>query len=129
MRVHNGSMFSLILLVSLVLVSLVPLIAQDQEEDPLTGFPPPTRMESRQGYSGQADVISHRRILKDSHAKCIQVEDHPSSDEENSACLLRYDKGESYRLNFKKSIRFPRDGEVYLECLGDKPTRCVVGLW
>ena len=109
------------------LVSLVPLIAQDQEEDPLTGFPPGTRMESRQGYPGHADVISHRHILKDSHAKCIQVEDRPG--EGSSACLLRYDTGDKYRLNFAKSIRFPKDGEVYLECLGNKPTRCTIGLW
>jgi hypothetical protein len=126
MRACCWTMLSLTLL-----ACLVPLIAQDQEEDPLTGFPPPTRMESRQGYPGHADVITHRRIVKDAHAKCIQVEYNPdqSSESENAACLLRYDTGEKYRLNFKKSIRFPKDGEVYLECLGNKPTRCVIGLW
>jgi len=125
MRARYWSMLSLTLL-----ASLVSLIAQDQEEDPLTGFPAPTRMESRQGYPGQADVVSHRRIVKDAHAKCIQVEYNPGdAGDESAACLLRYDTGEKYRLNFKKSIRFPKDGEVYLECLGNKPTRCVIGLW
>ena len=47
MKARNWNSLSLILL-----VSLVPLIAQDQEEDPHTGFPPSTRMESRQGYPG-----------------------------------------------------------------------------
>jgi hypothetical protein len=126
MRARYWSMLSLTLL-----VGLVPLIAQDEEEDPHTGFPPSTRMESRQGYPDHADVNSHRHMVKDAHAKCISVQDHPgqAGEGENAACLLRYDTGEKYRLNFKKSIRFPKDGEVYLECLGNKPTRCVIGLW
>jgi hypothetical protein len=112
-----------------LLASLVPLVAQDQEEDPHTGFPPSTRMESRQGYPGHADVISHRHIAKDTHAKCISVQYNPDQAGESAACLLRYDTGEKYRLNFKQSIQFVKDGEVYLECLGNKPTRCVIGLW
>jgi len=124
MRAHNATMFSLALL-----VSLVPLIAQDQEDDPLTGFPSSTRMESRQGYPGHADVISHRRVAKDTHAKCIAVQYNPSQVGESAACLLRYDSGEKYQLGFKKSIQFPKDGEIYLECLGNQPTRCVIGLW
>ena len=117
-----------ILLLAILAIPLT-LIAQDQQEGPLTGFPPPTRMETRQGYPGQADVVSHRHTLKGSHAKCILVEDHPGQADENAACLLRYDTGDKHRLNFNDSIRFAKDGEIYLECLGNKPTRCVVGLW
>ena len=124
MRAEYWTMFSLTLL-----VSLGPLVAQDQEEDPHTGFPPSMRMESRQGFTGQADVISHRHVVKDIHAKCISVQYNPDQASESAACLLRYDTGEKYRLNFKKSMRFPMDGEVYLECLGNKPTRCAIGLW
>jgi hypothetical protein len=112
-----------------ILVGVVQLIAQDQEDDPRTGFPPSTRMETRQGYPDRADIISHRHIAKDTHAKCIQVEDHPGQGTESAACVLRYDTGEKYRLEFYKSMRFAKDGEVYLDCSGNKPVRCVVGLW
>jgi len=112
-----------------LLVSLVHLTAQDQEDDPHKGFRPSMRMESRLGYPGHADVITHRHIAKDTHAKCIQVESHPGQADDGAACLLRYDTGEKYRLNFVESLRFPRDGEVYLECSGTKPARCVIGLW
>jgi hypothetical protein len=119
--------YSSILLLAL-LVSLVSLIARGQEEDPHTGFPH-SRLESRQGYPDHADVISHRHVSPETHARCIQVEDHPSQAADSAACLLKYDTGEKYRLNAGKSMQFPKDGEVYLECLGSKPTRCVVGLW
>jgi len=111
------------------LVSLVYLTAQDQEDDPHKGFGPSMRMESRQGYPDHADVITHRHIAKDTHAKCITVESNPGQADDGAACLLRYDTGEKYRLNFVESMRFPKDGVVYLECLGTKPARCVIGLW
>ena len=123
-----STQYPTMLLLALV-ASLEPLVAQDQEEDPHTGFPPSTRMESRQGFPGQSDVVSHRRVAKDGHAKCISVRYNPEQPGETAACLLRYDTGEKYRLDFKKSMRFAKDGEVYLECLGNKPTSCVVGLW
>ncbi len=123
MRTRHCIMLSII-----VVIGLVPLIAQD-DEDPHTGFSPSMRMESREGNPGHSDVISRRHVSADNHARCIQVEDHGGPASGGGACLLKYDTGEKLQLNFGKSTRFPKDGEVYLECLGTKPTYCVVGLW
>jgi hypothetical protein len=118
------------LLFLIFLVTHASLPAQDQsDQDPHKGFAPWMRMESRQGYPEQADVISHRHMAKDTHAKCIQVRYRPKLGDNSAACLLRYDSGDKYELKFDETMRFPKEGEVYLECLGNKPTRCAIGLW
>lgn len=93
------------------------------------GFPPDTRMESRQGYPGDSDVIAHKFVSKATNLMCIEVEHHPKQDDDGAACLLRFQDGTKQTVNFNETTQAPSDGEVYLECLGDKPTKCVVGLY
>jgi hypothetical protein len=100
-----------------------------QHEDPPYGFPPNSRVESWQGRSDQPDIIGHRHIAKETHLKCINAEHHPKHPDDGGACLARFEGGEKYTLNVGESMRAPKDGELFLECLGDKPTRCVVGVW
>lgn len=112
------------------LVFCPPTFSQEQPNAaPRYGFPPSSRMESRQGQDGQPDVISHRHIPKYTQAKCIQVEHHPKQGDDGAACLLRLDSGEKYKLKYGESVRFSKDDDAFLECLGDKPTRCMIGLW
>lgn len=93
------------------------------------GFPPESRMESRQGREGQPDVIAHRPVVKGTHFKCLQVESYPKSVEAVAACILRFESGLRTKLDFGQSTAAPEAGEVHLECSGDKPTRCTVGLY
>jgi hypothetical protein len=91
--------------------------------------PPKDRIESRQGYPGATDVIAHKVVSKDTHARCTQVEHHPKSDDDGAACLLRLANGGKFVLKFGQTKEIPVDGEIFLECLGDKPTKCSLGLY
>lgn len=105
---------------------LAPAIFGQGEKN---GFPPDSRMESRQGYPGQSDVVAHRFVSKGTHFECIQVEHHPKESEDRAACQLKFQDGTTRTLEFNETTQAAIDGEVYLECLGDKPTKCVAGLW
>jgi len=100
-----------------------------QNGDPPYGFPPSSRVESRQGQPDQPDVIGHRHISKGNHLKCILVEHHPKHVDDGAACLVKFDDGDKFTLKSTESMRAPKDGEMSLECLGDRPVRCTVGTW
>ena len=87
------------------------------------------RIESRQGQPGQPDLISHKHVSKGAHLKCIQVEHNPKHADDGAACIVRFDGGDKKILTFGNTMRIPKDGEVYLECSGDRPTHCAVGIW
>lgn len=93
------------------------------------GFPPEKRMQSRQGYPGQADVVAHRLISKGTHLMCMQVESHPKQEDDGAACLVKFKDGSNRTLKFHDTIELKNSSEVSLECLGDKPTKCTVGLF
>jgi hypothetical protein len=93
------------------------------------GFPPDKRIESRQGYPAAADVISHKFVSKGTHMMCMHVQSHPKEGDDGAACLLKFQDGSKKTLNFHETMQAASDGEVYLECLGDKPTKCTVGLY
>ena len=93
------------------------------------GFPPDKRIESRQGYPAAADVISHKFVSKGTHMMCMHVQSHPKQGDDGAACLLKFQDGSKKTLDLHETMQAPSDGEVYLECLGDKPTKCAVGLY
>jgi len=43
--------------------------------------------------------------------------------------LLSISDGSGHTLQFRDELQATNDGEVSLECLGDRPSRCVVGLY
>ena len=98
-------------------------------QNPKYGFPPGSRIESQQGQDGEPGVIGHKRISKGTNLKCIQVQHHPKRTDDGAACLVRFENGDKQTLPAGQVTKAPEDGEVYLECLGDKPTRCAVGVW
>ncbi|HEV7217456.1 MAG TPA: hypothetical protein VGN39_01185 [Terriglobales bacterium] len=104
-------------------MALAVVWAQDR------GFPPESRLTSRQGYSGQEDVIDHKSVSKGTHLLCLQVEHHPKQTDDGAACFLRFQNGDKHTLKFGETMQANSDGEVYLECLGDKPTKCTAGLY
>lgn len=86
-------------------------------------------LESKQGQPGKPDVIDHGRALKGVHLRCTQVESNPRQGNDSRACILRFEGTDAITLGFGRSLQVPKDGEGYLECLGDKPTRCTLGIW
>jgi len=124
----------LLLPIALLVATWVPKLAAEhgqEDVDSHNGFPPATRIESRQGFPGKADVISHKRLAKNTRAKCISVQYNPeqTQDGETPACLLRFSDGKKHALRFNETLRLAKEQEVYLECLGGKPAACVVGVW
>ena len=113
-----------IFLTVLLLVG-VSIICQGQRY----GFPPNSRLESSEGQPNQPDVIAHKFASKGTNFKCTLIESHPKRPEDDAACVLRFENGKKEIVGHGKSTQAEKDGEVYLECSGDKPTRCVVGLW
>jgi hypothetical protein len=98
-----------------VVLASALLALQDQgNESPRLGFTPKQRMVSWRGFPDRPDVISHRRVAKDTQLKCIEAQHRP--DDGGGACILEYDGGEKHVLTVPHSMRAPRDGEVYLEC-------------
>lgn len=93
------------------------------------GFPPESRLTSTLGYSGQENVIAHRVVSKSTHAQCIQVEHHPKTENDGAACVLRLPGGERLVIKFNETAEIPTGGEIFLECQGDKPAKCTVGLY
>ena len=114
------------LAISLLLLSSAVSLAWPQQSN---GFPPSTRIESRQGRPGEPDVISHQHGSKGTRLECIQVEHHPKHVDDGAACILKFEGGDKYSLKHGESMQAPKESEVYLECAGDKPTRCTVGVW
>jgi len=118
--------------VSTILLSGAISFARQSQQDewPRYGFPPESRIESRYGQPGQADVTAHKHVSKDLHLKCIKVEHNPQHDDgATAACVLKFDGGNKHTLHYGEAIKSPKDGEVYLECLGGRPALCEVGTW
>lgn len=74
-------------------------------------------------------MVAHKRVAVGTRLKCIQVEHNPQHDQGETACVLRFEGGERYTLHFGETMKSSKNGDVYLECLGGKPSRCVVGTW
>ena len=106
------------------------LVAQvnDANDNP-KGFSPESRIESSQGQASEADVIGNKYLSKGTRMKCIQVEHHPKQADDGTACVARFEGYARYTLKFGETMRAPRDSDVYVECAGDKPTRCTIGVW
>jgi len=100
-----------------------------QAEYPRTGIPRSQSIESRQGYPNKPDVIAHKHIAKGTHLACSQVEHYPKHVDDGAACVLKFENGEKQTLGFGLESKVPADGEMYLECAGDKPTSCTVWWW
>lgn len=86
-------------------------------------------MQTQQGQPGQVDVIAHRHVAKNTHLKCIQAEHNSKRVADQAGCLLRFEDGDRHILSFGELIKATKDGEVYLECAGDRPTRCIIAVW
>lgn len=117
------------LLLFYVLVATITMASTLFAQEEKTSSPPESRMETRQGYSGQSDVVAHRFVSKGTLFRCIQVEHHPKDRDDHAACQLRFKDGSEYTLAFNDTTHAEVDGEVSLKCLGDKPTKCVIGMW
>jgi hypothetical protein len=101
----------------------------NDDYDSKRGFPPESRIESSQGQPDRPDVISHKYLSKGIRMKCIQVEHHPKQPDDGAACVAKFEGYAQYTLKFGEVMRAPKDSEVYVECAGDKPTRCTIGVW
>jgi hypothetical protein len=53
----------------------------------------------------------------------------PQGNDDGKACVLNFTDGNKRTLAFGESMQVLTDGEVNLECLGEKPTRCSVSVW
>lgn len=110
-----------------LLCGVIALVSQDPSR---YGHPPDRRVESQQGQPGEGDVIGHKRVEKGTHLDCIDVEHYPKHGrDDGAACLVKFEDGDQHTLPLGQSMVVPKDGEFRLECLGDKPTRCAVGVW
>lgn len=87
-------------------------------------------LHSRQGQPGEPDIVDHKQVSKGANLVCYQVESYPKQQgDDGRACLLRFKDGSKHILSFKQSMRMAKDDELFLACLGDKPTLCSVGVW
>jgi hypothetical protein len=108
------------------LSSLVALAASGQVK--VTEEPSRPFLESHQGrWEGKADVIDHKRVWKGATLVCYAVESYPKNGDDGRACHLRFADHTEQTLRFKESIQVSSEQEVFLDCLGDKPTDCRVG--
>jgi hypothetical protein len=82
-------------------------------------------LESRQGHHPYGpDLIDHAAVSKDATLHCDLVEVYDDTHKASTACIIKFGDGEKYALTFGQVMRSPQEGELYLECLGDKPRRC-----
>jgi hypothetical protein len=114
-----------------VLCTPMAFFGQSQTDDhPKYGLPLAGRFSSRQGWPGKSDVIGHKHISKGAGIECSSAEYHPKPIAPTvGACLVKFENGDKKTLASGQTTRAPIDGEVYLECLGDQPTSCEVGVW
>src|SRR5262249_1920218 len=98
-----------------------------QETEPATILS--SQFESRQGRHGKPDVIAHKYVPKGASLRCVLSERYPDHPDEPAGCVVTFKSGEKVTLPPGERTKAPEDGEVYLECLGHKPTRCVVRVW
>jgi hypothetical protein len=92
----------------------------DSKPVPRTSF-----LESRQGnHPYGPDVIDHTSVSKGATLHCDMVEVYDETHKASTACVIRIGGGDKYTLTFGQVMRSPQEGELYLECLGDKPRRC-----
>ena len=120
------------MVLSILFVSSCMCVGQTQyrrAEYPRKGIPRSQWLESHQGYPDQPDVIAHKHISKGTHLACAKIEHHPKLGDDGAACILRFENGDKQTLAFGLESDSPGDGEMYLECAGDKPTSCIVFWW
>ena len=86
-------------------------------------------LRSVQGQHDKRDVVDHKRVSQGANLVCYSIESHPRQGDDGKACLLKFVDAGTHVLSFKDSIKVTKDDEVYLECLGDRPTTCQVGIW
>lgn len=95
----------------------------------LTHDPPRPFLESWQGEPDIPDFTDHKQVSKGAHLTCYSVRSYPKNGDDGHACSLTLKDGVKHTLNLDDSIEVSKDDEASLECLGDKPTRCKVGIW
>ncbi|HEV2467809.1 MAG TPA: hypothetical protein VGS78_01340 [Candidatus Sulfotelmatobacter sp.] len=110
-------------------ISCVVVAQENDEYDSRRGFPPESRIESSQGQPNKSGIVSHKYVTKGTRMKCIQVEHNPKHADDSAACVAKFKGYASYTLKFGEVMRAPKDSEVYLECAGEKPTHCTIGVW
>lgn len=103
----------------------LPLVCQTR----LTHDPPSPFLESWQGEPDMPDFIDHKQVSKGAHLTCYSVRSYPKNGDDKHACLLILKDGTKHMLCLNESIQVSKDDEALLDCLGDKPTRCKVGIW
>jgi len=97
------------------------------EQDDSKTIQPTFRIETRQGnYHGNSDVTGHGPVSKGDSLKCVLVGVYDETHSSSTSCVLRFAKHGDYTLAGGKSLQSPEQGELYLECSGDKPRRCIV---
>lgn len=88
---------------------------------------PSSFIESRQGNDPEGpDVIGHRTVFHGDTVFCMLVSVYDESQVSSTACVIRFGDGPKHTLAFNESMPVTEDSEIYLECAGDKPRRCVV---
>jgi hypothetical protein len=108
------------------LPSLIPLAHSGQVK--VTDEASRPFLESRQGgWEDKPDGIDHKLASKGTTLVCYAAGSHPKDGDDGCACHLRFADGTEQTLKFKESIQVSKDGDVSLDCVGDKPTRCAVG--
>jgi hypothetical protein len=86
-------------------------------------------IETRQGnYPGGPEVTGHRPVSKGDSLKCVLVAVYDEAHSSSTSCVLKLAKHGDYTLAGGQSMQSPAQGELYLECSGDKPRRCIVQL-
>ena len=106
----------------LLLLTAISLAGQTQTKPRPTSF-----IESREGnHPDGPDMIGHRTISQGDTVLCTLVEVYDESHQSSTSCVIRFGDGPKHTLAFNESMPVPQDSEVYLECAGDKPRRCLV---
>jgi len=86
-------------------------------------------IESRQGhYPSGPDVIGHAPVLKGDTVRCVLVGVYDETHSSSTSCVLKLANHGEYTLAQGQSMQSPEQGELFLECSGDKPRRCIAQL-
>jgi hypothetical protein len=71
-------------------------------------------------------MIGHGKVSQGDTMMCMLVEVYDESHQSSTACMIRLGDGPKHTLTFNESTPAPQDSDIYLECAGDKPRRCMV---
>lgn len=85
-------------------------------------------IESRQGnHPDEPDIIGHASVSRSDSLMCMLVGVYDETHQASTACVVEFrDKNAKYTLTSGQSMQSPADGELFLECAGQVPRRCMV---